>query len=474
MHTFLSRTSHAAAQRLRLIARAEDGFTIIEVVMSSVIVILIAGGVLTGIDAAGRTSADVRHRSQAQELAHQDQERMRGMSAQQVSGLDETRPVTVDGTTFQVHSTGQFLSHTGGGSSCGGESADYIKVVSTVDWQPLNKRPPVVVQSIVTPPIGGTMIVRVLDQSDVGVPSAAVSVTGPENASAATDSGGCAIFAGMEVGDYTVTASRSGYVNPDGGTLVTAPAHVTTAETAIPLLDPLGLAGAINASFSTRVDGSGSPCATGPNYCTGQFAPSLSWYNLDAYDGIAQTRNATPANGSTTIRTHATDLTLFPFAVGTDTTNNWTVWGGSCAAAKPPAVNLSFATMNPGATATPVVRLPALIVKVTYGGASAYVRPDQIRLTGPCGQIWSPALRGAAGSIPDNTSGTVYNRLGALDFPGQPYAAAGGYNVCADYDPPGATTRRQLSVPSANSNFTTGTAVQVNLISTDGNGSACP
>ena len=55
-----------------------------------------------------------------------------------------------------------------------------------------------VVQSIITPPIGGTLIVRVLDQSDVGVPSAAVTVTGPENASAATDSTGCAIFAGME------------------------------------------------------------------------------------------------------------------------------------------------------------------------------------------------------------------------------------------------------------------------------------
>ena len=172
MHNFFSRTLHAAADRLRPQARAEDGFTIIEVVMSSVIVVLIAAGVMSGIDAAGRTSADLRHRSQAQELAHQDQARMRGMSSQQISGLDENRDVVIDGTTFKVHSTGQFLSHADGGTSCGGNSADYIKVVSTVDWPPLNKRKPVVVQSIVTPPIGGTMIVRVPDQT--GNPNAGV------------------------------------------------------------------------------------------------------------------------------------------------------------------------------------------------------------------------------------------------------------------------------------------------------------
>ena len=279
----------------------------------------------------------------------------------------------------------------------------------------------------------------------------------------------------MDIGDYNITASKSGYVNKNGGTTVTKNAvHVSTAETAIPLMDALAMAGAINASFSTRVDGSGSPCATGPNYCTGQFAPGLSWYNLNAYNGVVQNRAAVPATGATTVRTHATDLTLFPFSVGTDTTNNWTVWGGGCAAAKPPDPNLSFASMAPGTTATPVVRMPALIVKVTYGGASSYVRPDQIKLTGPCGGTWSPELRGAAGSIPDNTTGTLYNRLGALNYPGQPYTgSATGYSVCADYDPPGATTRRKLTVTSANANWTTGTPVAVALTSATGNGTAC-
>jgi type II secretory pathway pseudopilin PulG len=467
MHTLLRRTSHAAAHRLRLLARAEGGFTIIEVVMSAVIVVLIAGGVLTGIDAAGRSSADLRHRSQAQELAHQDQERLRGMSALQLSGLNESRDVTVDGTEFEITSTGEFLTHTGGGTSCGSETADYVKVVSTVDWQPLNKRPPVVTQSIITPPIGGTMIARIIDQSEAGVPGVRVTADGPEERfSGTTDAAGCVIFAGMAVGDYTVTASRVGFVDWDGNTSVSAQARATTSDTAIPILNPLGQAGAINASFTTRING--TICGPPNPPCIDQRPPSFSWFNLDAYDGISQNANASAANGSPRIRTHPTDLTLFPFAVGGDTTNNWTVWGGRCDKAKPQSSDITqfglFATVNPGSTATPQVRLPALIVKVTYGGSTNYVHPDHIKLTDACGQTWEPEMRSG---LPDTL-------LGQLSYPGQPYAPdSDRYNVCADYVPPGSTSIRKLSVSKANTDFTNGTQVAVNLTAATGDGTPC-
>ncbi len=469
MYNFHRRILHAATHRLRLLARAEDGFTIIEVVMSAVLVVLIAGGVMTGIDAAGRSSADLRHRSQAQELANQDQERMRGMSSLQLASLDETRPVTVDGTNYQVHSTGQFLTHSGGGTSCGGQSAaDYIKVVSTVDWPPLNRRPPVVAQSIITPPIGGTMLIRVPDENGNGVPGAALTVDGPERFSLTTGSDGCAILPAVQTGDYTITASKAGYIDHDGNSSVTAQARATTSDTAIPQLDALGQAGAIDARFSTQV---------GTTTYTNQRAPALSWYNLDAYNGVSQNRTATAANGSASILTHPTNLTLFPFAVAGNYTNNWTVWGGRCIDAKPPS-NLSFATVNPGSTAVlsnvgsavnPPIKLPALIINVSYKTwtSTTRVTPSHIELTDACNQTWSPEVR----------PGDPMSPLGQLNYPGQPFApSTDRYIVCADYDPDGTgpassyrTSPFSFAFPrTANDNFTQGTTMNVTIDSTSG------
>src|SRR5438105_3499769 len=75
MPAYLRRTFDAATRRLRSLADDQSGFTIVEVLVSAVMVVIISGGVLTGLEASGRASADTRDRARAQELAQQDQDR---------------------------------------------------------------------------------------------------------------------------------------------------------------------------------------------------------------------------------------------------------------------------------------------------------------------------------------------------------------------------------------------------------------
>jgi Tfp pilus assembly protein PilV len=197
--------------RLRERARSEAGMTLIEVVVSALLVGLISLS-LIGLDAVGKTTADQRVRSQANAIAQQDQERLRAMTADQLAKLSQTRTVTLDGTVFTVTSTGTFLSSGSGAASCSGASADYAKVISSVTWGN-NNRPPVVEQGIITPNAGGSLLTKVVDQDGAALQGVSVRTNGTDqntdttHRAAVTDSAGCAIFGGLAVGDYSRATS---------------------------------------------------------------------------------------------------------------------------------------------------------------------------------------------------------------------------------------------------------------------------
>ena len=89
--------------------------------------------------------------------------------------------------------------------------------------------------------------------------------------------------------------------------------------------------------------------------------------------------------------------------------------------------------------------------------------PDHVQLKDSCNEVWSILT---ADIRPTTDSG--FANLGALDFPGQPY---GTYTVCADYDPPGATPAKQVSLTSVpNTIFTAGNPAAVLITSTSTNG----
>ena len=210
------------ARGLRARLAAQDGLSLIEVAVSGLMVGLIALS-LIGLDAAGKTTADQRRRAQAFGIAQADQERIKGLSADQIATLNQTRTVTLDGVAYTVTSTGQFLSASANSASCSSSAAaaDYAKVISTVDWAS-NRRADIVVQSTITPRAGGALLAQTLDQNGNALPGVRINVAGADSSTDAvrrfgvTDSGGCTIFGTLLEGDYTVSPVLAGYVDRDG------------------------------------------------------------------------------------------------------------------------------------------------------------------------------------------------------------------------------------------------------------------
>ncbi|MDX6584248.1 MAG: hypothetical protein QOI10_3432 [Solirubrobacterales bacterium] len=451
--------------------------TLIEVIVSALLVGLISLSLL-GLDAVGRTTADQQRRAQAFTVAQADQERIKGLSADQIANLNQTRTVTLDGVAFTVTSAGQFLSSSASNASCSSTAAaaDYAKVSSTVDWAS-NKRADVVVQSVVTPRAGGSLLAQVVDQNGAGLPGVRVDVAGADpntdsvhrfgttdTPNAATGySGGCTIFGTLLEGDYTVAPTLAGYVDKDGDPAPTATVTTTAGNTTTQQFS-LGQAGRDTANFSTVI---------GATTFTGQLAPSLSWFNAgmpSAINGFVAP--ATPASAITTPQT------LFPFYVtapGTYTAN-YNMWAGKCMSAQPPVATPSvrrYATVSPGGAFTNTgadatvgaVREPAMFIDVTYpnsSGTPVRVRPDHIELTNGCGENWQPPV-----------ASTYSTTTGWLQFPGQPYGNA-NYTVCVDYLPSGqSTSRKSTTTLRSNTNFTAANVIPTFALTSSSTSGTC-
>jgi Tfp pilus assembly protein PilV len=438
----------------------EDGVTLVEVLVSMMLVGLIALS-FTGFDVVQRTSADQRRVAQATQIAQADQERLRGMSADQLATLNQTRSVTMDNTIFTVTSTGKYQTNSSGADSCASSAtaADYAKVTSTVNWT-ANKRSPISQTSLITPRVGGSLVVQAQDQGAAALPNVTVTATGTDAdtngivRTGTTDSTGCVIFGSLPIGTYSVTSSLSGYVDKTGASTATNQITTTPGNTTnitVRLAQP----GKIQASAFVGVYNTSSQVAS--------RAPAVSWNNSNmatpgVYDPSAN-ENAAPLPPA--------PATAFPFIVGTTGTNftgNYAVWAGNCSSDMPTATgDQSLATVSPGGTATSTsnglayftiggstytgVKMPVLNVSVTYGGSQ--VKPSHIKLTDSCNDSWQATI----------ASGSTKPTLGWLAYPGQPYGAS--YTVCADYW--NGSNYRKDTATVANTSFTgtTGNAVTV-------------
>jgi hypothetical protein len=459
-------------------AHGEHGSTLIEVIVSALLVALIAAAVAQALVGSAYVSGDQRHRSQADEVAQQDQARLRGLSAAQLVGLSQTRTVTLDGTPYTVSSSAQFLNSTGG-SSCGSSgsgAASYFRVLSSVNWTS-NTRSPIQEESIITPPAGGTLLTQVLDQT--GAPLAGVTVTasGPDSASAVTDANGCTTFAALATGVYTLTLADPGYVDQNANpSPLSTTATLTSTGTATPSGGnpiTMGLAGSIAANFTTKAS-SGS--------LTGQQADSLSWLGTGASSGMSSSSTSGPLAAPAALIPATGSIQLYPFAFsGPSYTSNYQVWAGPCRQNAPP-IGTDMFNVAPGSNQTAASALavaePAVNVVVNYAGAR--VKPDHVKITfngtsgPPCSRSWYPVV---------SPSGAT-SANGSLLYPGQPFAStstsgasasASGYTgtltVCADYDPPGTTTARMAySSVFANTSFVGQTTVTIPLTSSSSGG----
>ena len=177
------------------------------------LLVMVALGVLKGLDTAQQSSGREKARSTAAALTEQDQERLRSFRAVDLANYDETRTINVNNVDYTVQSQVDWVrDSTGGTQSCNNSAtqADYMRITSTTTSNLVNTPiAPITQSSLVAPPVGafganqGTLGVQVNDRDGTGVEDVSVTITGPTTVTNPTNSAGCAIFAYVPVGAYT-------------------------------------------------------------------------------------------------------------------------------------------------------------------------------------------------------------------------------------------------------------------------------
>ncbi len=100
------------------------------------------------------------------------------------------------------------------------------------------------------------LLIKVINQNGQAVEGATVTVAGtPLNATAITPAAGCVTFGGLSAGTVSVTASKVGWIDPQGKSSATKPSVPVTANSVAEITLKLAQPGSIVAEF---VEGSGS------------------------------------------------------------------------------------------------------------------------------------------------------------------------------------------------------------------------
>jgi Tfp pilus assembly protein PilV len=441
--------SWMTAQRERLAERvaiaSEAGDTLIEVLISALVIGVIIVGTFNGLDTTNRAAALGRFRSQAQALAEKDQERLRGEPISAIQALNEvtkTSTVEVKGTAgktvYTITSKVEYINETGA-SDCAAEAAEgYYKTISKVAWTGMGANKPVIETGSIAPPAGATLIVRVEGaEKGVGVEGMTVTATAPASAGGATytettTAQGCALFGPFEKGgEYTVNVLRSGYVDNNWYSQLSEDKFekktwnllVNVATKAAYRFAP---AGTLKANLTT----------VQPSTCTGActWSPETKAVNLEVADpeGLhPEPRSLFKTSAVTPSPLTSESPGAFPFPTA------YAVYAGTCEANNP----AKFGSTDPGVKVPPLgtgeteVPLPAMIVdvyKASTASTAELVEPSKLN------KIVVKDTGCSEPSISESLSGSVaeIEKQGDLRYPGMPY---GKYTVCNEWVESGST-----------------------------------
>lgn len=207
--------------------RTDGGVTLVEVVVAFVVFALGATAVAAVLATALHLSGNNRQRVQAAQIAADEIETTRAAisaSAPVATGI-ATYTKTVGSTTFTVTRTVRWVGIAQSGSLCdSGQTTtpSYQRIDVAVSWTSKVGTPPVTANAIVTPPVGtlskNSITIPVLveggaltGQSDITV--TATPTSGGSTVTTTTDSDGCAVFANLTPGTYTIAVDTPGYVD---------------------------------------------------------------------------------------------------------------------------------------------------------------------------------------------------------------------------------------------------------------------
>ncbi|HEU0205694.1 MAG TPA: type II secretion system protein [Pseudolysinimonas sp.] len=207
----------------------DAGFSIIEVLVAALIFMLLSVGIAQATVTSIRLSGDQKHRVTALSLAASEIDRVRAL-ADPFNVLSDTSTVTIDGITYTVTRAAQWVSGTGTDIPCGGAGTANLQVKRvnvSVTWAGQLAATNSVNSDTVLAPVGrindptqGTIIVSATRADGSGASGVTPTVT-PVSGGAtalttappATDSDGCSYALRVTPGVYSVSLSKSGYVD---------------------------------------------------------------------------------------------------------------------------------------------------------------------------------------------------------------------------------------------------------------------
>jgi Tfp pilus assembly protein PilV len=383
---------------------SESGVTLIEVVISALLVAVIAIGTLTGFDSAGRAVGDERQHAQATTLAAQDEERLRGMNVTELGRYGaKTYTVKENGTTYTIEARAQFVSAAKEAFTCETEgSADYIQTTSKVTWPALTssaaKREAVSQSSIVPVPTSDSLLVNVHNQANEAVEGATVRVTGKTSGATyeqITPESGCVIFGALSDNEVVIVVSKAGWINEELQSESSQEAKLATTSL-------------VSKTFVIAAEGT----------LKAEFESNGTTAGVQG-DTVHVAHTSTPEKAVGTAGSPVASISIFPlFPFQTPgnppTESKYTVYAGECSSSDPAKVNSAElkdptpAQVNPGVTTSVKVEVPQLKTEVYEGSSSSNKGSKdsnaEVKLTDVCG-----------------TTRTMKTSLGALEHPYQPY-----------------------------------------------------
>jgi Tfp pilus assembly protein PilV len=389
--------------------------TLIEVLVASLLVGVVAIGTFSAFDAAGQSTADTRAHAQATQLAAQDEERLRDLSTEKLAQLGSTEQLRAEngiclaqtekeakvtysywnqantsfceknaelagkaytGTIFTVTSSARYVAAEKGTEKAEftcektGGAANYLQTTSSVRWPSLHSRLPVSQSSIVTLPTSAVLVVKVLSQNNEPVEGATVTATGLT--SEITPASGCVIWGGLSPKTVEVTASKANWVEKDGKSPAKNASVTLTSNTVTEVSLTLGEPGKIVAEFESNGK-TETEKGTEKEKITGDTFYALQTEMTSPPDFVGGTDGT---YSSTATLTGTEGKGLFPFVkVGKPPGEApYTVFAGDCEANNPAKVTETgeklkdrTAQVNPNGEPHVKVEVPAVSVTVYEG-----------------------------------------------------------------------------------------------------------
>lgn len=425
----------------------ETGDTLIEVLISAVLIALIVAATTYGLNSTNRATAYDRARSEADALAQQAEDQLRSEPVGDLANLHREQVVEEGKTKYTISSKSEYFSDSTATSSCNSSTpqASYLETTSTVTWPSIGAAKPVVESSVIAPPADAALIVQVTEAGNP-LEGATVTATGPSPGTTAhtleTSSNGCAILA-LSPGGYELNVNKPNYVDPNWypnthedlsftrSVYLPAETETTTKEAYY-----LGLAGELKVKFvgPAAIEEEGDSFVA---FNSGMSAPRHDG-TLGAYAKIV-----------------ASGKEVYPYPK----TSPYSVYAGTCEADSPSkfGVKPEEAVVAPGGTTEVTVPLPSLKIKVMSG-------------TGPGALTEGTPVNGATVYIEDQ--GCTANRTqttiasGALTHPVLPF---GTYKMCVSklgkmWEEPSPFENNTLSGPSSKTWTNGGVIAEENVI----------